>query len=333
MVLVTGATGILGRVITLKLLKKGEKVLATKRASSNLEDVKNSFQYYTDQSEEWFDKIHWIDLDFEDLRALCKITSEVSEIYHCLGKVSFDPKDKRDLYQTNVDYTKNLLYACENSMVQKFLFVSSISVLDGINENGIINEESDFNPKVPHSHYAFSKYLAEMEVWRASAEGMNTVIVNPGVIIGSGNWQQSSGTLFKAFSENDKMFSGGTGYVDVRDVADICIRLMDAGKFGHRYVVVAENKTYKEVGDIVRTEQNLKPISLISDGILKGFSFLRYFGFIIPKLRMLTPANINALTSFHVISSDKIILTLGFSFIPIAESVKFHVHNFLAKSK
>ena len=64
--------------------------------------------------------------------------------------------------------------------MKKFLFVSSIAVLDGLNENGELDESSDFNPKIDHSAYAISKHFAEMEVWRASAEGLNTVIVNPG---------------------------------------------------------------------------------------------------------------------------------------------------------
>ena len=56
MVLVTGATGILGRVIVLNLLQKGKNVRAVKRKSSNLEDVKNSYRFYTDQPEEFFKK-------------------------------------------------------------------------------------------------------------------------------------------------------------------------------------------------------------------------------------------------------------------------------------
>ena len=80
--------------------------------------------------------------------------------------------------------------------MKKFLFVSSIAVLDGLNENGELDESSDFNPKIDHSAYAISKHFSEMEVWRASAEGLN-VIVNPGIIIGSGNWKESSGTFIQ----------------------------------------------------------------------------------------------------------------------------------------
>ena len=70
MILVTGATGILGRVIVLNLLQKGKKVRAVKRKSSNIEDVKNSYRFYTDQPEEFFNKIEWVEADFDDMSSL-----------------------------------------------------------------------------------------------------------------------------------------------------------------------------------------------------------------------------------------------------------------------
>ena len=174
MILVTGATGILGRVIVLELLKRGKTVRATKRKSSNLEEVKNSFRFYTENPNEYFEKINWIDVDFDNLNSLEKTLDGVEQVYHCAAKVSFHPNDEKKMYHTNIEGTTQLLYACENSSIKKFLFVSSIAVLDGFNENGELDESSDFNPKIDHSAYAISKHFAEMEVWRASAEGLNT---------------------------------------------------------------------------------------------------------------------------------------------------------------
>jgi uncharacterized protein YbjT (DUF2867 family) len=73
MILVTGATGILGRVIVLELLKRGKTVRATKRKSSNLQEVRKSFQFYTETPNEYFDSIEWIEVDFEDIHSLQKL--------------------------------------------------------------------------------------------------------------------------------------------------------------------------------------------------------------------------------------------------------------------
>ena len=54
MVFVTGATGILGRIIVLELLKKGKTIRAAKRPASNIDEVKHSYQFYTENPEVFF---------------------------------------------------------------------------------------------------------------------------------------------------------------------------------------------------------------------------------------------------------------------------------------
>ena len=84
MVLVTGATGILGRVIALELLKRGKSVRATKRSTSNIDEVRKSFHFYTDQPDDFFNKIEWVDVDFEDIDSVENALSQVTEAYHCV---------------------------------------------------------------------------------------------------------------------------------------------------------------------------------------------------------------------------------------------------------
>ena len=329
MILVTGATGILGRVIVLELLKRGKTVRATKRKSSNLEEVKNSFGFYTENPDEFFNKIEWINVDFEDIYSLQKALVGVEEVYHCAAKVSFHPKDKRKMYKTNIEGTKQLLYASENSSVKKFLFVSSIAVLDGFNENGELDESSDFNPKVDHSSYAISKHFSEMEVWRASAEGLNVAIVNPGLIIGSGNWNESSGTLFKELGENTFTFSGGTSYVDVRDVAKISVELMENNIFGERFILISENKKYEEIANFIKQKLGKQAVKLVPNGLLKTGVFLNsILGWLISPLKMANKVNVQSVTEFNKISNKKIKEKLNYEFIPLEESLAFHLENY-----
>ena len=334
MIFVTGATGILGRVIVLELLKKGEKVRAAKRPSSNISEVEHSYQFYTENSEVFFRQIEWVDVDFDDIHAVEAALKDVIEVYHCAAKVSFHPKDEKEMNHTNIKGTENLLFACEGSGVQKFMHVSSIAVLDSFNDQGELDEDSDFNPKIEHSAYAISKHLSEMEVWRASAEGLNTIIINPGMIIGTGNWGKSSGDIFPTFEKNAFTFSGGSNYVDVRDVAKIAIDLMERNKFGERFILISENKKYTEIGNQIRRKLGLKDASILSNGILNTGRWLNiFFGWLIPQLKMATKTNIEAVTSSSVISNKKVKEVLNFEFIPVQESVDFHLNNYINDKK
>ncbi len=334
MVFVTGATGILGRVIVLELLKKGKNVRAAKRPTSNLNEVRHSYTFYTENPDDFFNRIEWVDVDFNDMYSLQEALKEVDEVYHCAAKVSFHPHDEKEMYRTNIKGTENLLYACEGSGVKKFLHVSSIAVLDNFNEKGELDEESDFNPKLDHSAYALSKHLSEMEVWRASAEGLNVVIVNPGIIIGSGNWGNSSGDVFPTFEKNSFTFSGGSSYVDVRDVAEISIKLMEKNIFGERFIVIAENRKYAELGKQIRSRLNLKEAKILSDFQLNiGVLANTLFGWFIPALRMATRSNVKSISEMNTVSNEKIKSRLNYQFIPLSESIDFHLNNYINDKK
>ncbi len=106
MVLVTGATGILGRVIVLELLRRGKAVRAAKRTTSNLQEVRESLRFYTENSDEVFAKIEWVDVDFNDLFGLEQVLEGITEVYHCAATVSFDPNLSKQMFKTNIDGTK-----------------------------------------------------------------------------------------------------------------------------------------------------------------------------------------------------------------------------------
>ena len=198
-----------------------------------------------------------------------------------------------------------------------------------MNENGELDENSDFNPKIDHSAYAISKHFSEMEVWRASAEGLNTVIVNPGLIIGSGNWKESSGTLFMEFEKNDYTFSGGTSYVDVRDVAQISIELMEKNIFGERFILVSESAKYEEIGNSIRQKLGKSPMKLLPNVVLKvGFYLNLLFGWLFSPLKMANKVNIKSVTEFNKISNKKIKEKLNYQFITVEESLAFHLENY-----
>ncbi|MDL1914251.1 MAG: NAD-dependent epimerase/dehydratase family protein [Bergeyella sp.] len=329
MVLVTGGTGILGRVLVLDLLRRGKSVRATKRESSDINEVLRSYHFYTDNPKFWFDKVDWVDLDLEDTDSIEHAMEGVEEVYHSAAKVSFDPAERKELYKINVEGTKNILQAAIDVSVKKFLMVSSIAVLDPRAEQTGADESSYYNAEQRHSAYAESKHFSEMEAWRASAEGMNVVIINPGIIIGSGNWLQSSGLIFEAASRSRYTFSGGSSYVDVRDVSKIAISLMEKSIFGERFVLVSEEKSYREVTQQIRKFMGKSGTIVIPNRLLYFSVALKGLSFLFPRLRLITKTNIGALTRRTAISNEKIKKHVEVEFIPVKDSIDFHLKNYV----
>jgi dihydroflavonol-4-reductase len=329
MILVTGATGVLGRVIVLELLKKGKTVRATKRDSSDLEEVKKSLEYYTEDAESFFNKIEWINADLNDKNSLQKALEDIEEVYHCAAKVSYDPAEQKEVDKINSKGTQKIIKCCKHSNVMKFLYVSSGVIFKEKNDKPI-DENSDFIDGENNTIYAASKYKADIAICDAFHKGLNTIIINPGMIIGSGNWQKSSGELLHTFINRFYTFSGGAGCVDVRDVAKIAIELMDKNVFGERFLIVSENKKYSTLAKMIRKKFHKKSPLILSKGILNIGRILNILsGGQIPKLRMLTKPNIEFLTSFQKMSNNKIVKTLNYNFIPVKESLFFHINNFL----
>ena len=215
MVLVTGGTGLIGSHLLYKLTEQGEKIRATYRVGSDLERVRVIFSYYSDNSESLFKQIEWIEADLNDIPKLTVAFENVTYVYHCAALISFDPSDYKLLRKTNIKGTANIVNLCIAFGVKKLCYVSTIATL-GHNPS-LIDEETHWDGNQDQSVYAISKYGAEMEVWRGIQEGIPTVIVNPGVVIGPGFWSSGSGLLFKMTAKGRPFATeGGTGYVQKR---------------------------------------------------------------------------------------------------------------------
>jgi nucleoside-diphosphate-sugar epimerase len=248
MILVTGGTGLVGAHLLLHLLENGEeKIRAMYRKSKQIEKAKSLFELY--KKSDLFSKIEWIQADILDVPSLENAFEDVDFVYHCAGLISFNPDDENQLRKVNIEGTANIVNFCIDKKVTKLCHVSSIAALGNLTQNQtIITEETEWNPEVLHSDYAISKYGAEMEVWRGQQEGLQVVIVNPGVIFGPGFWNQGSGTLFPAIKKGIPFYTNGsTGYVSIIDVVKIMRLLMYSDCSGERFTLISENITYKYI--------------------------------------------------------------------------------------
>ncbi len=234
MIFVTGASGLVGSHLIQSLLSKGKKVRALYRQAVPV--FAGSEQ------------CEWIQGDILDPIGLTEALAGVDYVYHCAAIVSFAPSAAAKMLQSNVEGTANVVNACLEQKIKKLLFVSSVAALGRIRENEAIDELMHWTPATSNSVYGQSKYLAELEVWRAMEEGLPMAIVNPVIILGAGDWNNGSSGIFKsAYNEFPWYTSGMSGFVDVLDVVDAMQILMESNVTGQRYLLSAENIHYKAI--------------------------------------------------------------------------------------
>jgi len=233
MILVTGGSGLVGSELISQLLALGNKIKA----------IYNSTRLTISHQD-----LIPVKCDILDTAALEKAMQGVTQLYHCAAMVSFSAKNKDQLLKINIEGTANVVNAALDAGVTKMVHVSSVSALGRIRENETVTEEMNWTEESSNSVYGKSKYLGEMEVWRGIGEGLQAVVVNPSLILGSGDWNKGSSEIFRSvYNEFTWYTEGVTGVIDVKDVARAMILLMNSEINKQRFILNAENLSYKEV--------------------------------------------------------------------------------------
>ena len=325
MILVTGGTGLVGSHLLYKLVLEHEKVKATYRNESKISNTKNIFSCYTEDFDTLFNAIEWIQADLVDVPALSKAFLGVTKVYHCAAFVSFEPDKYQLLRKTNIEGTANIVNLCISNNIKKLCYVSSIATLGEALNNEPISEETNWNPEDDNSVYAITKYGAEMEVWRGTQEGIDAVIVNPGVILGAGIWRYGTGSLFKKAKKGLKYYTSGTlGFVSVDDVISVMTILMESEITNERFVLVAENWTYKNfLQALAKAVHATPPIKIANHSLLSiawKLDWLKHK--ITGKRRLLTKHIVKSLITETHYSSDKIKTALNYKFKAVEETIK-----------
>lgn len=261
MILVTGATGLIGSHLLYKLCTaQDQKIVALYRDKTKIETVEKLFNYYDSGSaKNLLSKIEWHQCDVLDLPELEEQIQKVKFVYHCAAKVSYHRKDFRQMIQINRVGTANIVNLCLKHNVQKLCHVSSTAAIGKpVKETEApLSENAKWNPDIPVSGYSMSKHLSEKEVWRGIEEGLDAVIVNPSVVFGPGNWNESSLTILKTLEKGMKFYPpGANAFVDARDVAEIMFQLMESDISAERFLCIGENSSFKNMMEIAA--QNLK---------------------------------------------------------------------------
>lgn len=314
------------------LLKDNQSVRAIHRKSSKLEAVKKVFSYYTKDSEALFKKIDWFEANITEVPELSEAFKDVTHVYHVAAYISFIPKHYHKLKKANIEGTANVVNLCLANKVEKLVHVSSIATL-GEAENGeAISENTEWNPEAENSVYAITKYGAEMEVWRGTQEGLKAVIVNPGIILGSGHWNSASGVILKSVSKGIPFYtSGGIGIVDVEDVVTAMISLMQSNLENERYVLVSKSLYYKELlSELAKNLHKKLPKKQVAKFWLLAFSRMDWLSNkVLRTRRILLKSTVRSLYKISFYNASKIENDLDFRFTPYRTTLERVARNYL----
>ena len=320
--LVTGATGLVGMHILIDLLSKGEKVKATFTKNSRLENVKKLFNFYNKES--LFSEIEWVEMDIEDVIQVFDTVKGVDHVYHSAAIVSFLKRDQSKMSNINIKGTANIVNACLENKVKKLGHVSSVAAI-GRKGNGDYSEENTWLESNDNSFYAISKNKAENEVWRGVQEGLQSVIINPGIIIGPSTWHRSSTALFKKINSGLSFYPTGlNGFVDVRDVSNSIIELMKSSFSSERYILVAENLTYESVFNSISKSLNVNPPTYVATPRLMNMVWrIEYLiSLVTGKNPKITKETAKTSSQKNFYSNEKIKKQIGYKFNSIENAIE-----------
>lgn len=325
-ILVTGGTGFLGSYLLRYLVANGFKnIKAIRRKNSRMELVS-----------EVKEKIKWIEGDILDIPFLEEEMDGIEQIYHCAAMVSFQPKDKKQMMAVNEEGTANIVNVALKSNIGKLIHTSSIAALGRIEGTNTVDENATWEHNDLNSNYAKSKYNAEMQVWRGMAEGLEVGIVNPSLIMGSGFWKEGTPKMFETLSKDFSYFpKGGTGMVDVRDVAKAMIQLMNSDIVNERIILNDKNLSYQnifaQIANSTEAKTPEKEISPLLSAIAWRLEWLR------SKLTganpLYTKENANTTKHFFKYKNDKSKTLLNFEYTPIEDTLKATGKQFLASKE
>ena len=271
---ITGATGIVGREVLAQLLESGKTVKALRRKGSDVDSVMTFLaQRGLNLTES---ELCWVEGDVTDIQSLKDGMQGCDTVFQIAAVVSFHPADEDLMMEVNVGGTANVVNTMLDLGVADLIYVSSVFAL-GFTPSQPITEETPFEDGPLITCYGRSKNKAELEVWRGQEEGLNVAIVNPSIIVGPGDFTKSSSELFSQIDNGLPFYPAGTyGFTPVADVARACILLSETGIRGQRFLLNAENRTYKDFFSTIATALNVsapsRPVPSWMAGIIwRGF--------------------------------------------------------------
>src|SRR5271169_5131302 len=262
--LVTGASGFLGSPVARKLVAAGEPVRVLMRPSSTNRAVADlSLEYVTG--------------DLRDPASLDRALAGVQYVFHVAADYRLWAKKSREIYDSNVGGTKNLLEAAKRAKIEKFIYSSTVATI-AVDRPELPTESTDAKLEEMVGHYKRSKWMAEREALNAAREGLPLVVAMPTTPVGPGDWKPTpTGKIILDFL-NGKMpgyVETGLNFVGAEECAAGHLLVAEKGKVGERYLLGAENLTLKGLFDVLAGMTGLRaPALKIPHGLALGVAYV-----------------------------------------------------------
>jgi dihydroflavonol-4-reductase len=246
-VLVTGGSGFVGSHLVRRLLERNSEVRCLVRASSRLDNLNNL-------------PVEFATGDLRDVESIKQAVRGANIVYHCAADYRLWCADPREMYESNVSGSRNVMQAAFDEGIERVVYTSTVGAL-GLNDDGTpADEQTPVSVDDMIGHYKRSKFLAEAEVREWAARGLPVVIVNPSTPVGEFDIKPTpTGKIIVDFLKG-KMFGyvdTGMNLIDVRDCAEGHILAGQRGRVGERYILGGTNLTLKEMFDALAGVTNI----------------------------------------------------------------------------
>lgn len=231
--LVTGASGFIGWHVARLLTERGQKVRALVRPASRLREL----------------EVEPVVGDLRDAGSLDRAVAGCDRIFHIAADYRLWARHPRELYESNVEGTRNLLEAARRHGVERFVYTSTVGCI-GVPRGGLGDETVPVTLEEMSGTYKRSKFLAERVALEFAESGLPVVVVNPTAPVGDHDIKPTpTGKIVLDFLKGamPAFIDTGLNLVDVRDTAEAHLLAAERGKPGERYIVGCENLTLAEI--------------------------------------------------------------------------------------
>lgn len=282
------------------------------------------------------DRVRWVECDLLDVVGLEDIIKEVDLVYHCAALISFKRSETQKMMAVNKEGTANLVNVALHVGIKKLVYVSSIAAIGRPKDQLVISEETKWESSPFNSNYGISKYLAEQEVWRGFAEGLNVAIVNPAMIIGGGFWDRGPLKMLELVRKEHGFHPmGANGFVDIRDVCRFMIHLMESDISEERYILSADSISYKsfltQIAEGIGAKPPRRPIKKwIGEIAWRAVAFVTFFTGGDPTVTR-ESVQVSSLPCDY--KNDKSLQVFDFEYLPLDQSIKDMTQLYIAAEK